>query len=84
MVAWRRLAETCNEYLKKGRQVLIEGRLKPDPETGGPPIWTGNDGSVRASFEVAAISVRFLGGRGDAPDDAPGAPTEESDQEIPF
>jgi single-strand DNA-binding protein len=84
ITAWRRLAETCNEYLKKGRQVLIEGRLQPDPDTGGPRLWTGNDGAVRASFEVTAISVRFLSGRGDASDDESSGPTEESDQEIPF
>ena len=60
VTAWRRLAETCNEYLEKGRQVLIEGRLNPDPATGGPRLWTGNDGTVRASYEVTAVSVRFL------------------------
>jgi len=87
ITAWRRLAETCNEYLKKGRQVLIEGRLQPDPDTGGPRIWTGNDGSVRASFEVTAVTVRFLGGRGEAPADTPDAPpatAEEPEGEIPF
>jgi len=31
--AWGKLAEVCNEYLSKGRRVLVEGRLRPDPET---------------------------------------------------
>ena len=31
--AWGRMAEVCNEYLSKGRQVFVEGRLRPDPET---------------------------------------------------
>ena len=87
VTTWRRLAETCAEYLKKGRQVLVEGRLKPDPETGGPPIWTGNDGSVRASFEVVAVTVRFLGGRDESSAGTPGAPPdipEEDEGEIPF
>ena len=86
--AWRRLAETCNEYLQKGRLVLVEGRLKPDPATGGPRIWTGNDGVARAQYEVTAFTVKFLGGRGEAPPAAaPGAteePPAEAGEEIPF
>jgi single-strand DNA-binding protein len=85
--AWRRLAETCNQYLQKGRQVLIEGQLKPDPATGGPRMWTGNDGVARASYEVTAFTVKFLGGRGEAPPaEVAGAPEEppEEGEEIPF
>lgn len=86
--AWRRLAETCNQYLQKGRQVLIEGQLKPDPATGGPRIWTGNDGVARAQYEVTAWAVKFLGGRGEvSPVEAPGGPEEppaEEEEEIPF
>lgn len=59
-------AEACNQYLKKGRSVLVEGRLKPDLATGGPRVWTRQDGSPGASFEVTASTVRFLGrGGGD-------------------
>jgi single-strand DNA-binding protein len=43
---------------------LVEGRLNPDPETGGPHIWE-NNGKVGASFEVTASIVRFLSGRED-------------------
>jgi len=87
--AWRRLAETCNQYLQKGRQVLVEGQLKPDPATGGPRIWTGNDGIARAQYEIRAFTVKFLGVRGEAPPAAvPGAPEEppaEPEEEgIPF
>lgn len=60
--AWGRQAETCNQYLSKGRQVLVEGRLVPDRNTGGPRIWTAQDGTARASFELRALSVQFLGG----------------------
>jgi len=56
-----RQAETCAQYLTKGRQVLVEGHLRPDPQTGGPRIWTRNDGTVGASYEVTARQVRFLG-----------------------
>jgi single-strand DNA-binding protein len=54
-------AEACNQYLTKGRPVLVEGRLTAD-ETGGPRVWTSQDGKPRASFEVFAETVRFLGG----------------------
>jgi single-strand DNA-binding protein len=79
-----RLAEVCNQYLSKRRPVLVEGRLRPD-ETGGPRVWQGNDGQYRASFEVTAQTVKFLGGRGDvgagvSDMEEPPAPEEE----IPF
>jgi single-strand DNA-binding protein len=86
--AWRRLAEVCNEYLERGRQVLVEGRLQADPETGGPRVWTGRDGEARASYEVTALTVKFLGRAGAAPTPAgPGMeeePPPEGEDEIPF
>jgi single-strand DNA-binding protein len=63
---WGKLAETCNTYLKKGRKVLVEGRLVIDPATGGPRTFTRNDGSVGANLEVTAVTVRFLSSRSDA------------------
>ena len=86
---WGKLAETCNQYLKKGRQVLIEGRLVPDNGTGGPRLWTRQDGTAAASFEVSATTVRFLGGREENGDDdyAKSATTpgpEEDDTDIIF
>jgi len=87
VTAWRRTAEVCNQYLQKGRQVLIEGRLKPD-ENGAPRVWTGNDGVARASYEVTAETVRFLGGRGEgAPVGEPDSleePPDDAEEEIPF
>jgi len=83
--AWGKLAEVCNEYLSKGRQVLVEGHLRPDPETGGPRVWTRQDGTTGASFEVVARTVRFLGSRNNGEDngynngDEPG-----EDSGIPF
>jgi single-strand DNA-binding protein len=56
---WGRQAETCNQYLKKGSKALVEGRLIPDPKTGSPRIWQGQNGPG-ASFEVNASSVQFL------------------------
>lgn len=88
VTVWRRMAEVCNEYLEKGRQVLVEGRLNPDPETGGPRVWTGRDGQARASFEVTAQAVKFLGRGTTAPGagaaDIPEKPPQEEEEEIPF
>ena len=83
VTAWGKLGETCNEYLSKGRQVFVEGRLSPDPETGAPRIWTGQDGVARASFEITAFTVRFLGRRGEG---VAAGPEEEAieEGEIPF
>jgi single-strand DNA-binding protein len=87
---WGRQAETANQYLSKGRKVLVEGRMRPDPESGGPRIWTGQDGAPRASYEITAESVKFIGGRDEATDFGGGsdgfsdsAPAQEED-DIPF
>jgi single-strand DNA-binding protein len=64
--AWGKTGEICNQYLKKGSKVLVEGRLTADPATGGPRVWTAQDGSTRASFEVYAQTVRFLSSRSEA------------------
>ena len=60
---WGKTAEVCNQYLKKGSKVLVEGRLNPDPDSGGPKIWTRQDGTSAASFELTANQVRFLSTR---------------------
>lgn len=63
--AWGKTAEITNQYLRKGSKVLVEGRLTPDMATGGPRIWTRQDGTPGASFEVSASTVRFLSTRGE-------------------
>jgi single-strand DNA-binding protein len=60
ITTWGKQAEVCNQYLKKGSKVLIEGRLTADPATGGPRVYDKKDGSSGASFEVNASTVRFL------------------------
>ena len=87
VTAWRRTAETCNQYLKKGRQVLVEGRLTPDPQTGSPRVYQRNDGSYGAQFEINALTVRFLSGRAEGGAQEPGLPDDppfDSEDEIPF
>jgi single-strand DNA-binding protein len=86
---WGKQAETCNQYLRKGSKVLVEGRLTPDQSTGGPRIWTRQDGSAGSSYEVSANTVRFLSSRGEdqgsaAPGDYSSAPAADSGDDIPF
>jgi single-strand DNA-binding protein len=87
---WGKQAEPCNQYLSKGRKVLVEGTLVPD-ENGGPRIWTDKEGKPRASFEVRANTVRFLDSKRDsAPGAAGGAPEAvledqpTTGEELPF
>ena len=81
-------AEACAQYLKKGRQVLVEGHLTPDKTTGGPRTYTRQDGTVGASFEIFAGTVRFLGGREGAVGAGPASGMDEApvggEEEIPF
>ncbi len=77
VTAWRRQAEICNEYLSKGQLVLVEGRMNPDRATGGPRIWTGQDGVARASYEVTLTGMKFLGSRGDSGGSFGGGGTSE-------
>jgi len=78
--AWDKIAENCNTFLHKGNLVLVEGRLIPDPNTGRPRIWQGQNGPG-ASFEVNASIVRFLTGREDGNDSS----TEPAEEDaVPF
>ncbi|MBW7920245.1 MAG: single-stranded DNA-binding protein [Anaerolineae bacterium CFX3] len=87
--AWGKQAEICNQYVKKGQMILVEGRLTGDQATGGPRVWTGQDGQPRASFEITASIVRFLSSRQDGGEGGMGgmdagdmvAPAEDN---IPF
>lgn len=95
VAVWGAQAEACNQYLHKGSQVLVEGRLKPDPATGGPKMFTRQDGTVGATFELHAESVRFLGGGRDDDGDgfgggsarshgAPQATPAQEEDDLPF
>jgi single-strand DNA-binding protein len=90
VTTWGKQAEVCNQYVKKGSKVLVEGRLTPDANTGGPRVWTAQDGSPRASFEVTASTVRFLSSRGDgegpsmAGDMGGGSFVGAPEEDIPF
>ena len=84
---WGKQAETCNQYLRKGSKVLVEGRLVPDKETGGPKVFSRQDGTSGSSYEVSASTVRFLSSRGEddggaVPGDA--VPHTDDAGDIPF
>ncbi len=86
VVAWRRQAESCVEYLRKGSPAFIEGRLQSR-------IWETQDGQKRSTIEVQADRVQFLewgGDREKAPASEsesappPTAPPAGDDDDIPF
>jgi len=84
---WGKNAENCNQFLKRGSKVLVEGRLIPDANTGGPRVWNRQDGTPSASFEVSAQTVRFLSTRGEDETGAvpPGEGAQAEDAgDIPF
>ena len=62
VVCWERLAELAGQYLSKGRQVYVEGRLQTRE-------WEDRDGNRRWTTEVVANDIQFLSGRGGGGDD---------------
>lgn len=76
-VAWRRLAETCNQYLSKGQLVMVEGEVQE------PKVYQGKDGEWRASLDLVAYTVKFLSSKTERQDggESGGDGDEES---IPF
>jgi len=93
IVAWARLAEICGEYLRKGSQVYVEGRIQTRD-------WEDKEGNKRQTTEIVALSMQMLGRRGEGGgppmggDDSQArggddplnqaAPPSGADDEIPF
>lgn len=73
---WGKTAETVSEYLVKGRQVYVEGRLQTDQ-------WNDRDGNKRYTTEVRADRVVLLGGRGAESGGAAGQGGDRPDQPTP-
>lgn len=59
IIAWRKLAEICGQYLKKGSKVFVEGRLQTSS-------WEGEDGVKRYRTEIVAENMIMLGAKGNA------------------
>ena len=85
--AWGRLSELCNQYLTKGQQVYVEGRLHLRS-------FEGRDGQTRWTNEITLTDVQFLsraGGTGDQappydsePDMSDGGPVTDEVDDLPF
>ena len=86
IIAWGKTAENCSEYLDKGSQIFVEGRIQTRD-------WEGKDGQKRSATEIVADRVQFLSrtkGAAGAPaavgapqafaEDVPGG----SDDDVPF
>ena len=76
VVVWSKQAENCKEYLSKGSQVYIEGRLQTRQ-------WEDRDGNKRYTTEVVAETVQFLGGRGGGGGGGYGEPPPPDDEDAP-
>ena len=75
--AWGKLGETCNQYLTKGRQVYLEGRLRSRS-------YEGRDGQMRFVNEITLTDVHFLGRSADgAGDESPYEPEQGTVDEGP-
>ncbi len=83
VVCWARLAELAGQYLSKGRQVYVEGRMQTRQ-------WEDREGNTRYTTEVVANDIQFLGGRGGGGDDwggeraAAGPPGGIDADDLPF
>ena len=98
IVAWNKLAEICGEYLTKGKQVYIEGRIQSRQ-------WEDQAGNKRTAYEIVAREMKMLGSKADsdraaaaaaavpsaerAPVEKPPAPeppseSEITDEDVPF
>ncbi|OQY04164.1 MAG: single-stranded DNA-binding protein [Desulfobacteraceae bacterium 4572_123] len=88
IVAWGKLGEICGEYLAKGRQVYIEGRIQTRQ-------WEDKDGNKRYTTEIVANEMKMLGSRDSGDEQRSADPSavpeysgpplaEDKDDEIPF
>jgi single-strand DNA-binding protein len=84
IVVFRKLAEICNEYLKKGSPVYVEGRIQNRS-------WEDKDGNKKYSTEIIAQSVQMLGRKGEPAAEGPEeiaeplvGETKTEDEDLPF
>ena len=76
IVAWGKLAEICQQYLKKGKQVYIEGRLQTRQ-------WEDQQGQKRQSTEIVAQNMQMLGRAGESGVAGGGGGGDFASQEMP-
>jgi single-strand DNA-binding protein len=76
IVAWGKLAEICQQYLKKGKQVYIEGRLQTRQ-------WEDQQGQKRQTTEIVANNMQMLGRAGETPSGDFGGSQDFSSEPAP-
>ncbi|MEW6104017.1 MAG: single-stranded DNA-binding protein [bacterium] len=77
VVVWGKQAENCNQYLKKGSPVFVDGRLRQRS-------WETSDGQKRSTVEIVGLTVQFLSGKpseGEIVEEEMPLPPEE---DLPF
>ncbi len=72
IVVWNKLGELCGQYLSKGRQAFVEGRLQTRE-------WLDKEGQKRYTTEIVATNVQFLGSPGERAGAGAGASTGATD-----
>ncbi len=77
VVAWRGLAERCNQFLTKGQLVLADGRMRQRS-------WEDQEGRTRTAWELQARDVRFLTPRGERVPEVMAEEEIPPEEEIPF
>lgn len=84
VTAWRKLAEICNQHVKKGSLVLVEGELAE------PKAYQKKDGSYGTNLDITANVVRFVGSKQDRGETAPSGGSGQPglpdgiEEDIPF
>ena len=75
---WQKMAETANQYVHKGMQIMIVGTVSVN-------AYTNNAGEAAASLELTAREIKFLGSRGDGNQDEQHSEYDDNqDSDIPF
>ena len=77
IVAWGKPAEIIKEYMSKGREIYIEGRI--DNRS-----YDDKEGVKKYISEVIVQNFQFIGSKGDKQEDTPEQPKTEGDEDLPF
>lgn len=76
VVAYRKLAEICGEYLKKGTPIWVQGKMKTRK-------WTGQDGKENYTTEIIAEQMKMLGGNDGGQGRQPGGQPQQQQRQAP-
>jgi len=72
IVAWRQLAELADKYIRKGRQIYVEGRITTRQ-------WEDKDGNKRYTTEIVANTIQLLGSKPEGTESRPSAPAARTE-----